>query len=115
MAQEETDVKESCRVPQKLRDKRGDTGDGDGPACVGCARLGIHNPNPPQALRLRNSLAAAVFVSAGRWELDGTTLRWWCPVPRLGEPDCEYSIVVARRGGRIVTKEEMSCDVLGRR
>jgi hypothetical protein len=64
VAQEETDVKESCRVPQKLRDKRGDTGDGDGPACVGCARLGIHNPNPPQALQLRNSLAAAVFSVA---------------------------------------------------
>jgi hypothetical protein len=65
-----------------------------------------HNPYPPQALRLRNGLAAAVFVSAGRWELDGTTLRWWYPVPRPGEPDREYSIVVARRGGRIVTKED---------
>jgi Glycoside hydrolase family 5 C-terminal domain len=62
------------------------------------------NPYPPQALR--NGLAAAVFVSAGRWELDGTTLRWWYPVPRPGEPDREYSIVVARRGGRIVTKED---------
>jgi hypothetical protein len=62
-------------------------------------------PYPPQALR--NSLAAAVFVSAGRWELDGTTLRWWYPVPGPGEPDREYSIVVARRGGRIVTKEDL--------
>lgn len=59
---------------------------------------------PPQTLR--DGLAAAVFVSAGRWELDGTTLRWWYPVPRPGEPDREYSIVIARRGGRIVTKEE---------
>ncbi|KAH8992214.1 glycoside hydrolase [Lactarius akahatsu] len=61
-------------------------------------------PYPPRALR--NGLAAAVFVSAGRWELDGSTLRWWYPVPRPGEPDREYTIVVARRGGRIVTKEE---------
>src|SRR6266702_547525 len=61
-------------------------------------------PYPPRALR--NGLAAAVFVSAGRGELDGTTLRWWYPVPRPGEPDREYTIVVARRGGRIVTKEE---------
>ncbi|KAI0277438.1 glycoside hydrolase superfamily [Russula aff. rugulosa BPL654] len=58
-------------------------------------------------LALQNSLAAAVFVSAGRWELDGTTLRWWYPVPGPGEPDREYSIVVARRGGRIVTKEDL--------
>jgi len=63
------------------------------------------SPYPPQALQ--NGLAAAVFVSAGRWELDGTTLRWWYPVPRPGEPDREYSIVVARRSGRIVTKEDM--------
>ncbi|KAH9969237.1 hypothetical protein BJV74DRAFT_879887 [Russula compacta] len=62
------------------------------------------SPYPPQTLR--DGLAAAVFVSAGRWELDGTTLRWWYPVPRPGEPDREYSIVIARRGGRIVTKEE---------
>ncbi|KAH9032900.1 glycoside hydrolase [Lactarius pseudohatsudake] len=49
-------------------------------------------PYPPRALR--NGLAAAVF-------LDGSTLRWWYPVPRPGEPDREYTIVVARRGGRI--------------
>jgi len=61
-------------------------------------------PYPPRSLL--NGLAVAVFVSAGRWELDGTTLRWWYPIPRQGEPDREYSIVVARRGGRIVTKEE---------
>lgn len=63
-----------------------------------------HSPYPPRSLM--DGLAVAVFVSAGRWELDGTTLRWWYPVPRPGEPDREYSIVVARRGGRIVTKEE---------
>jgi hypothetical protein len=63
-------------------------------------------PYPPRALR--NGLAAAVFVSGGRWELDGTTLRWWYPVPQPGEPDREYTIVVARRGGRIVTKQERS-------
>ena len=63
-------------------------------------------PYPPRALR--NGLAAAVFVSGGRWELDGTTLRWWYPVPQAGEPDREYTIVVARRGGRIVTKQERS-------
>jgi len=63
-----------------------------------------HSPYPPRSLL--NGLAVAVFVSAGRWELDGTTLRWWYPVPRPGEPDREYSIVVARRGGRIITKEE---------
>ncbi len=63
-----------------------------------------HSPYPPRSLL--NGLAVAVFVSAGRWELDGTTLRWWYPVPRPGEPDREYTIVVARRGGRIITKEE---------
>jgi len=63
-----------------------------------------HSPYPPRSLI--DGLAVAVFVSAGRWELDRTTLRWWYPVPRPGEPDREYSIVVARRGGRIVTKEE---------
>jgi glycosyl hydrolase family 5 len=67
--------------------------------------VAANNPYPPQALR--NGLATAVFVSAGRWELDGTMLRWWYPVPRPGEPDREYSIVVARRGGRITTKEDM--------
>jgi hypothetical protein len=64
----------------------------------------VHGPYPPRSLL--NGLAVAVFVSAGRWELDGTTLRWWYPIPRPGDPDREYSIVVARRGGRIVTKEE---------
>ena len=68
-------------------------------------RAVVNTPYPPQALQ--NSLAAAVFVSAGRWELDGTTLRWWYPVPGPGEPDREYSLVVARRGGRIVTKEDL--------
>jgi hypothetical protein len=63
-------------------------------------------PYPPRALR--NGMAAAVFVSDGRWELDGSTLRWWYPIPRPGEPDREYTIVVARRGGRIVTKQERS-------
>jgi hypothetical protein len=63
-----------------------------------------HDPYPPRSLM--DGLAVAVFVSAGRWELDGTTLRWWYPIPRPGEPDREYSIVVARRGGRIVTTEE---------
>jgi hypothetical protein len=63
-------------------------------------------PYPPRPLR--NGLAVAVFVSAGRWELDGTTLRWWYPVPGVGEPEREYTIVVARRGGRIVTKEEVA-------
>jgi len=63
-------------------------------------------PYPPRALR--NGLAAAVFASAGRWELDGTTLKWWYPVPKPGEPDREYTIVVARRGGRILTKQERS-------
>ncbi|KAF8256359.1 glycoside hydrolase [Lactarius quietus] len=63
-------------------------------------------PYPPRALR--NGLAAAVFASAGRWELVGTTLKWWYPVPKPGEPDREYTIVVARRGGRILTKQERS-------
>ncbi|KAI0044121.1 glycoside hydrolase family 5 protein [Auriscalpium vulgare] len=51
-------------------------------------------------------LAVDVSVSEGRWELDGTTLRWWYAVPQPGEPDREYTLVVARRGGRIWTKEE---------
>jgi hypothetical protein len=40
-------------------------------------------------------------------ELDGTTLRWWYtvpPVPQAGKLDHGYTIAVARRGGRIVTK-----------
>jgi len=62
------------------------------------------SPYPPRALQ--NGLAVAVFASAGRWELDGTRLLWWYPVPRPGEPDYEHSIVIARRGGRIVTAED---------
>ncbi|KAI9446952.1 glycoside hydrolase [Russula earlei] len=68
---------------------------------------GVSNsPYPPRTLQ--NAVAVAVFVSAGRWELDGngTTLRWWYPIPRPGEPDHEYSIIIARRGGRIITEEE---------
>jgi len=62
------------------------------------------SPYPPQVSQ--NGLAVAVFASAGRWELDGTRLLWWYPVPRPGEPDYEHSIVIARRGGRIITEED---------
>ncbi|KAI0062108.1 glycoside hydrolase [Artomyces pyxidatus] len=59
-----------------------------------------------RATPLAQALAADVTVSDGRWELDGTTLRWWYAVPQPGEPEQEHTLRVVRRGGRIWTKEE---------
>ncbi|PCH38519.1 glycoside hydrolase family 5 protein [Wolfiporia cocos MD-104 SS10] len=49
------------------------------------------------------SLALSVDVSAGRWRVEGQTLKWWYPVPAEGEPEREYTITIKRSGGSIKT------------
>ncbi|KAF7972267.1 hypothetical protein HWV62_18594 [Athelia sp. TMB] len=44
-----------------------------------------------------------VQVSAGRWEVEGQTLKWWYPVPKASEGDVEYTISIQRNGGVIKT------------
>lgn len=51
-------------------------------------------------------LALSVQVTAGRWEVEGQTLKWWYPVPVSGEPAREYTVIVKREGGVIKTAEE---------
>jgi len=51
-------------------------------------------------------LAISVQVTAGRWEVEGQTLKWWYPVPAEGEPEREYSITIKRDGGAIKTAED---------
>ncbi|KAJ7083703.1 glycoside hydrolase family 5 protein [Mycena belliarum] len=48
-----------------------------------------------------------VSVSAGRWSVEGQTLRWWYDVPAAGQPDREYTIEIRRRGGAIALKAAM--------
>jgi hypothetical protein len=53
---------------------------------------------------MSSDLALDVQVSAGKWELEGQTLRWWYPVPS-GDEDGEvtYEITIKRAGGPIKT------------
>ena len=51
-------------------------------------------------------LALDVEVSAGRWAVDGQTLRWWYPVPS-GGPAREYTITIRRTGGAIKVEGEV--------
>ncbi|KZT11183.1 glycoside hydrolase family 5 protein [Laetiporus sulphureus 93-53] len=53
------------------------------------------------------SLSLLVDVSAGKWEVDGQTLKWWYPIPGPGEPEREYTITIKRDGGVIKTAEEL--------
>ena len=51
-------------------------------------------------------LSIDVEVSDGRWEIHGQILKWWYPVPQLGEEPKEHTIKVKRTGGSIKTLEE---------
>jgi len=42
-----------------------------------------------------------VWVSGGRWEIDGQKVRWWYPVPSEGMPDQTYTILIKRTRGPI--------------
>lgn len=59
-------------------------------------------------------LALDVDISAGRWTLEGQTLKWWYPVPSSGEAR-EYTITVRRAGGAIKTADEKAsaCSLWG--
>ncbi|TFK32596.1 glycoside hydrolase superfamily [Crucibulum laeve] len=46
-----------------------------------------------------------VKVSAGRWSIEGQTLKWWYDVPAQGTPPNEYTIEIRRKGGIIKTKD----------
>ncbi|KAH9857465.1 glycoside hydrolase [Lenzites betulinus] len=50
-------------------------------------------------------LALYVDVSAGRWTVEGQTLKWWYPVPSSGNPR-EYTITIRRAGGAVKAAEE---------
>ena len=51
-------------------------------------------------------LSIEVEVSDGKWEVCGQTLKWWYPVPQVGQDPKEYTIKVKRAGGMIKTLEE---------
>jgi len=51
-------------------------------------------------------LSIDVEVSDGKWEVCGQTLKWWYPVPQVGQGPKEYTIKVRRTGGMIKTLEE---------
>ncbi|KAF7295266.1 Glycoside hydrolase family 5 protein [Mycena indigotica] len=46
-----------------------------------------------------------VSVSAGRWAIEGQTLRWWYDVPAAGEAERQFTIEIRRRGGGIKTTD----------
>lgn len=69
---------------------------------VGSSTSASDNLTSPAAI----SLALDVEVSAGRWEVEGQTLRWWYLAPGEGEPEREYTITIRRSGGAIKTLEE---------
>ncbi|KAI0628818.1 glycoside hydrolase [Trametes polyzona] len=50
-------------------------------------------------------LSLSVDVSAGRWAVEGQTLKWWYPVPSSGQAR-EYTIVIRRAGAVIKTADE---------
>ncbi|KAH8100367.1 glycoside hydrolase [Cristinia sonorae] len=55
---------------------------------------------------LNTPLSLDVDVSVGQWTLEGQTLRWWYPVPAVGEPPREYTIIVRRAGGAIKSSSQ---------
>ncbi|KAL1947164.1 hypothetical protein VTO73DRAFT_14125 [Trametes versicolor] len=70
---------------------------------------GVNSGHAVDPLRLfpddPHLLALDVDISAGRWTLEGQTLKWWYPVPSSGKAR-EYTITVRRAGGAIKTAEE---------
>ncbi|KAI0823849.1 glycoside hydrolase [Trametes gibbosa] len=50
-------------------------------------------------------LSLSVDVSAGRWAVEGQTLRWWYSVPSSGNAR-EYTITIRRAGGAIKATDE---------
>ncbi|GLB35626.1 putative cellulase (glycosyl hydrolase family 5) [Lyophyllum shimeji] len=57
--------------------------------------------NAPLPGMLRDLVDVSVKVSAGRWEVQGQTLRWWYDVPKEGEESREHTIEITRRPGPI--------------
>ncbi|KAG6909390.1 hypothetical protein DXG01_000690 [Tephrocybe rancida] len=49
----------------------------------------------------RTLVDVSVKVSAGRWKVEGQTLRWWYDVPKAGKGVKEYTIEIKRRAGVI--------------
>lgn len=65
---------------------------------------GLTNPGSPageDGPLPRDLVDLDVKVSAGRWEVEGQTLKWWYDVPGEGEEPREYTIEVRRRTGVI--------------
>ncbi|EIW61009.1 glycoside hydrolase [Trametes versicolor FP-101664 SS1] len=79
---------------------------------------GVNSGHAVDPLRLLSDdphlLALDVDISAGRWTLEGQTLKWWYPVPSSGQAR-EYTITVRRAGGAIKTAEEQAsaCSLWG--
>ncbi|KAJ3877589.1 glycoside hydrolase [Lentinula edodes] len=49
-----------------------------------------------------------VTVSAGRWSVQGQTIKWWYEVPQVGEVDREYTMEIRRTSGAIKTNESLN-------
>ena len=83
----------------------------DGSRNVSTINLSTLLPHNSSADLIPSSvLDISVFVSEGRWEVDGQTVKWWYPVPQEGEPDKEYTMEIWRNGGVIGSAaEESAC------
>lgn len=55
-------------------------------------------------------LDISVYVSEGRWSVEGQTLKWWYPIPKEGESEKEYTIEIKRKSGVIKAAAEEGAD-----
>ncbi|KZP06557.1 hypothetical protein FIBSPDRAFT_966349 [Athelia psychrophila] len=86
---------------------------GDGPGRTPGAstiNLVVLPPHEPLGRIPADVLDLDVQVSAGRWAVEGQTLRWWYPVPTVSEGQVEYTIEIRRRGDVIKTAGEPAAE-----
>lgn len=65
---------------------------------------GLHVDVDSQSIRASHVLDVEVEISAGSWEVDGQTLKWWYPRPENpGMGSWQETIVIKRASGPIAT------------
>ncbi|KII89454.1 glycoside hydrolase family 5 protein [Plicaturopsis crispa FD-325 SS-3] len=74
---------------------------------INLATIPASDVSPTSTLLHDDVLDLDVQVSAGRWEVEGQTLRWWYPVPSAEDPPCEYTITITRAEGPIKLAEDL--------